>query len=247
MREKLFRTGYVLSSILFGVLAALFIVILVMAISGNPAYMIIKNGLYTLKPGNYLGLTIGFAAYGIFMLFLMIPRIRHNLNWTMKFTHELTHTLISMLFLGKIKEFVVKDRECYVNYQSGPFGYVPITLSPYCIPIYTVMIFPFRFTGEGSYMIYFDVLIAFTYAFHIHSFIRQTRFTQRDIQNCGKLRSVLFITWIHLTTLSIIMAIPRGGVLNAFHRIFWKYPVAILTDPQWVLEYIMHPTRYPLF
>ena len=28
----------------------------------------------------------------------------------MKFTHELTHTLMALLFFGKIHEFVVKDR-----------------------------------------------------------------------------------------------------------------------------------------
>ena len=143
-------------------------------------------GMAWKETGNYVGLFAGFGAYVVFLLVMLIPRLRHNLDWLMKFTHELTHTLVALLFFGKIREFVVRDRECYVSYLTGPVGYVPITLSPYCIPIYTFMLFPFRFAGDSHYMIVFDFLIAFSYAFHIHSFIKQTRFTQPDIDNCGK-------------------------------------------------------------
>lgn len=101
------------------------------------------------------------------------------------------------------------------------------------------MIFPFRFAGDSHYMIIFDALIAFTYAFHMHSFIRQTRFTQSDIQNCGLARSASFLTFIHLAVLSLIFAIPKGGVLKALGRVFWEYPAQILTDPSgWFHEII---------
>lgn len=38
-----------------------------------------------------------------------------NLNWAMKFTHELTHTIVALFCFAKINEFVVRNRECYVN------------------------------------------------------------------------------------------------------------------------------------
>ena len=161
----------------------------------------------------------------------------------MKFTHELTHTLMALLFFKKINEFVVKGRECYVNYKVGKhgIGYVPITLSPYCIPIYTIMIFPFRFTGDSNYMMFFDVLIAFTYAFHLHTFIKQTRFTQSDIENCGIARSVSFLAFTHLAVASLILAIPKGGVLNALARVLWEYPWQIILDPTgWANEIIKY-------
>jgi hypothetical protein len=167
--------------------------------------------------------------------------MRHNLNWFMKFTHELTHTLVAVLFFAKIREFVVKDRDCYVNYKAGPIGYVPITLSPYCIPIYTFMLFPFRFAGDSHYMIVFDALIAFSYAFHVHSFIKQTRFRQPDIENCGKARSVTFIAFVHMAVISLIMATPKGGVLKAIHRVFWEYPLQIISDPSaWLSDILMY-------
>jgi hypothetical protein len=199
--------------------------------------MMVRVGWTWWHPGNYVGLCAGFFAYGMFLFSLLIPRVRHNLNWFMKFTHELTHTLVALFFLARIKEFVVKDRDCYVSYKSGPVGYVPITLSPYCIPIYTFMLFPFRFVGDAGYMIVFDALIAFTYAFHVHSFIKQTRYSQLDIENCGKGRSTVFILFVHLAVISLILAIPKGGVLNAVQRVFWVYPAQILGNPtKWFEE-----------
>jgi hypothetical protein len=93
------------------------------------------------------------------------------------------------------------------------------------------MLFPFRFAGDSHYMIVFDALIAFSYAFHVHSFIKQTRFRQPDIENCGKARSVTFISFVHLAVISLIMATPKGGVLKAIHRVFWEYPIDIISNP----------------
>lgn len=229
MREKLERFTYGLSTGIFGLLAVLFLLVAITSLAKNLIDICVRVGWNWRHDGNYVGLFAGFAAYGLFLVSMIVPRMRHNLNWFMKFTHELTHTLVAVLFFAKIREFVVKDRDCYVNYKAGPIGYVPITLSPYCIPIYTFMLFPFRFAGDSHYMIVFDALIAFSYAFHVHSFIKQTRFRQPDIENCGKARFVTFISFVHLAVISLIMATPKGGVLKAIHRVFGEYPITILT------------------
>ena len=239
MRDKIERLAYFLSTGFFGILAVLYILVLFTSLGKNLVDICVRVRWDWMHPGNYVGLFAGFAAYVVFMIFLIIPRMRHNLNWFMKFTHELTHTLVAVLFFAKIREFVVKDRECYVNYKAGAIGYVPITLSPYCIPIYTFMLFPFRFVGDSHYMIIFDALIAFTYAFHVHAFIRQTRFTQSDIEGCGLARSTAFITFIHACVLSLICATPKGGVMKAIYRVIWEYPLDILTNPSgWFHEVI---------
>ena len=183
------------------------------------------------KQGNMIGLLCGFAAYALFMFFLISPKIRHNLNWFMHFTHELTHTLVALLFFRRIEEFLVSRRDCHVKYQKSRIGYVPITLSPYCIPIYTFMLFPFRYFGAPQYMFVFDVMIAFTYAFHIHSFIKYTRYTQSDIEGCGLVRSTAFISFIHCAVLALILSMPKGGMKLAIQRVFWEYPIQILTNP----------------
>jgi hypothetical protein len=231
MRQKLERFTYGLSTGIFGVLAVLFFLVLITSLGKNLIDMCVRVGWDWRHDGNYVGLFAGFAAYGLFLVSMIVPRMRHNLNWFMKFTHELTHTLVAVLFFAKIREFVVKDRDCYVNYKAGPIGYVPITLSPYCIPIYTFMLFPFRFAGDSHYMIVFDALIAFSYAFHVHSFIKQTRFRQPDIENCGKARSVAFISFVHMAVIALILATPKGGVLKAIYRVFWEYPIDIISNP----------------
>lgn len=231
MKEKLQRLAYSLSTGILGLLCVLFLFVLITSFAKNLIDMYVRVGWDWRHDGNYVGLFVGFIAYGLFLISMIIPRVRHNLNWFMKFTHELTHTLVAVLFFAKIREFVVRDRECYVNYQAGPVGYVPITLAPYCIPIYTFMLFPFRFAGDSHYMIIFDFLIAFSYAFHIHSFIKQTRFSQPDIEGCGLARSTTFIAFVHMCVLALIFAIPKGGVMNALYRVFWEYPMAIFTDP----------------
>ena len=243
MSDRLHKFVYIASTMLFALLAVLFLGVFITSLGKNAVDICVRVGFDWRHTGNYVGLIVGFAAYALFALVLITLRISHNLNWFMKFTHELTHTLMALLFFKTISEFVVRGRECYVNYKVGKYGlgYIPITLSPYCIPIYTIMIFPFRFAGDAHYMIIFDALIAFTYAFHLHSFIKQTRLTQSDIENCGIARSVSFLAFTNLAVASLILATPKGGVLNALSRVFWEYPIQILANPVgWAQEIIQY-------
>ena len=241
MRQRVERVYYVASTALFGCLAVLFLGVVVTSLGKNAVDMCVRIGFNWRCAGSYVGLITGFAGYALFASVLTLLRMRHNLDWFMKFTHELSHTLVALVFLCKIHEFVVKGRDCYVYHARPRIGYLPVTLAPYCIPIYTFMLFPFRFAGDDSYMIIFDVLIAFTYAFHIHSYLRQTRFTQSDIENCGKARSLAFISFVHFAVLSLILAMPKGGVLKAMTRVFWEYPVQIVSDPAgWLHEIIKY-------
>ena len=99
--------------------------------------MMVRVGWDWKHEGNYVGLIIGAGAYIIIAVLLKTLKSGHNMRWLMKFTHELTHTLVALAFFAKIHKFIVMDRECNVYYEAK-VGYVPITLSPYCIPIYTL-------------------------------------------------------------------------------------------------------------
>ena len=244
MKVRCYKLYYILSTALFALLTLLFVGVLITSLGKNAVDMCVRVGFDWRHTGNYVGLVAGFVAYGVFATTLWVLRMRHNLDWFMKFTHELTHTLVALLFGRKIYEFVVRGRECHVRIDYGKLrciSYLPITLSPYCIPIYTFMIFPFRFAGDAHYMIIFDALIAFTYAFHIHAFIKQTRFTQSDIENSGRARAVTFLAFTHLAVLSLILATPKGGVLKAIGRVFWEYPYQIITEPiSWAHEIVQY-------
>ena len=244
MGTKLNRLAYYASTAFFALLTLLFVGVFISSLEKNAVDMCLRVGLFNWRvAGNYLGLFVGFVAYIILAIVLKVLRLEHNLEWFRKFTHELTHTLVALCFFKTINEFVVRGRECYVSFKSGKLGlgYLPITLSPYCIPVYTFMLFPFRFAGDAHYMIIFDALIAFTYAFHLHSFIKQTRLTQSDIENCGIARSISFLAFTNLAVASLILATPKGGVLNALSRVFWEYPMQILANPVgWAQEIIQY-------
>ena len=79
------------------------------------------------------------------------------------------------------------------------------------------------------------------YAFHIHAFIKQTRLSQSDIENCGVAKSVAFLAFTHLAVASLILAIPKGGVLKALGRVFCEYPLQIIFHPvSWAQEIISY-------
>lgn len=225
------KYSYWITTCCWALLALLFFGVLLKSFGHDAVDMWVNFKTERGKQGNMIGLLCGFAAYALFMFFLISPKIRHNLNWFMHFTHELTHTFVALLFFRRIEEFLVSRRDCHVKYQKSRIGYVPITLSPYCIPIYTFMIFPFRYFGAPQYMFVFDLMIAFTYAFHIHSFIKYTRYTQSDIEGCGLVRSTAFISFIHCAVLALILSMPKGGMKLAIQRVFWEYPIQILTNP----------------
>ena len=231
MKRKFGEYSYWVSTCILALMALLFFGVLLKSFGFDAVDMWVNFGTQKSKEGNMIGLLCGFAAYACFLLFLLVPKFKHNLNWFMHFTHELTHTLVALLFLRRIEEFVVSRRTCHVYYQKSRIWRVPITLSPYCIPIYTFMLFLFRFFGASEYMFAFDVLIAFTYAFHVHSFIRQTRFTQSDIEGCGLARSTAFISAVHCAVLALILSMPKGGMKLAIQRVFWTYPIQLITDP----------------
>ena len=69
-----------------------------------------------------------FRGFLVFFVLFLIPRVRSNVHWLMKFSHEFTHLLFALLFFRKINRFKVDDSDSYVSYSSGWFGYHAITL-----------------------------------------------------------------------------------------------------------------------
>lgn len=172
-------------------------------------------------------LAVGFAA---FFVFYLIPRVRHNTRWMMSFTHEFTHLIFAGLFFRKIYRFNVDDKDSHVYFSNGWFGYMPITLSPYCIPIFTLVLLPWRFTtGNAVFLAAIDFLIGMTFAFHVCCWARQIRLHQTDITGPGTVRSLLFIAIFQIINVCMVVLTPSSGVQLALERVFWQFPSAVLT------------------
>ena len=217
-REVLGKAGYVLACL---VLCA----VLVIAVS-----VLIQTFRMDLRPGRLVlhkNLAIGFAAF--FILFL-VPRIRRNTRWMMSFTHEFTHLVFALLFFRKIYRFKVDSKDSHVSFSGGWYGYISITLAPYCVPLFTLALLPWRFTtGNPYFLAGIDILIGFSYAFHVCCWVKQTRLHQTDIIGPGVVRSLLVIAIFHILNLCLVFLTPSSGVELALKRVFWEFPSRFLS------------------
>ena len=218
IKKTLGVIGYVLACLILAVLVAISIGVLIETIK-----------LETISPERILlhrNLLLGFVAF--FALFL-IPRVQSNVRWLMKFSHEFTHLLFAILFFRKINRFKVDDTDSYVSYSSGWFGYHAITLSPYCVPIFTLAMLPWHFTtGTPVYLTIIDILIGFSYSFHVCAWVKQIRLSQTDIIGPGKVKSVLCIILFQIINFCLIALTPSSGVMLAIQRVFVDFPSKVI-------------------
>ena len=215
--QKTLRTaGYVISCLLFAILLVIAISVLIKTCKLETSSRARINLHYYLAAG--------FVAF--FAVFL-IPRLRNNFRWLMKFTHEFTHLVFAILFFRKINRFKVDSEDSYVSYSNGWFGYHAITLSPYCVPLITLALLPWRFTtGTATplFLAAIDAFIGFTYAFHICCWVKQTRLHQTDITGPGVILSLLTIATVHILNFCLVVLTPSSGVVLAIQRVFWDFP-----------------------
>lgn len=168
---------------------------------------------------------LGYGFVGFFILFL-IPNQRQNTKWLMSFMHEFIHMVFAILFFRKVHRFHVDNRDCHVVYDSGPIGYTLITLAPYFFPLLCLILLPWRYTtGDTAFLNIIDVLLGFTYAFHLCCWVSQTRLNQTDILGPGILRSLLIITFFQIAVFCLIFMTPSSGVMLALERVFVEYPM----------------------
>ena len=219
IKKTLGVIGYVLACLILAVLVAISIGVLIETIK-----------LETISPERiflHRNLLLGFVAF--FALFL-IPHIQSNVRWLMKFSHEFTHLLFAILFFRKINRFKVDDTDSYVSYSSGWFGYHAITLSPYCVPIFTLAMLPWHFTtGTPVYLTIIDILIGFSYSFHVCTWVKQIRLSQTDIIGPGKVKSVLCIILFQIINFCLIALTPSSGVMLAIQRVFVDFPSKVIS------------------
>ena len=221
IRRTLHAAGYVISCLILAALLAISSAVLVHTFRLDFSS---QGRIYLHK-----FLAIGFAS---FFAVPIIPRLRNNFRWLMKFTHEFTHLLFAILFFRKINRFKVDSEDSYVSYSNGWFGYHAITLSPYCVPVFILMLLPWRFTTATAtplFLAAIDAVIGFTYAFHICCWARQIRLSQTDIIGPGILKSILCICLFQTINLCLVLLTPSSGVVLAIQRVFWDFPSEFVT------------------
>ena len=220
LKEILGKVGYVLACIVLGALLVIAIAVLVKTFNMETR-SVARIRLHR-------NLAIGFASF--FVLFL-IPRVRNNTRWMMSFTHEFTHLIFALLFFRKIHRFKVDDKDSHVSFSGGWYGYIPIALAPYCVPIFTLALLPWRFTtGNAVFLTVIDLLIGFSYAFHVCCWVKQIRLHQTDIIGPGVVRSLLVIAVFQILNFCLVVLTPSSGVVLAIKRVFALFPSEFISQ-----------------
>ena len=160
---------------------------------------------------------------GGYFVISRLPFIRKNIEWMQTFSHELTHTIVGLLFFHKIYSFKVEEGTGMITHAGRRLGGIFIDLSPYCLPIFTYILLLFRLMGAPSMMYLFDIFTGITWAFHISCFWSQTGLYQTDIQGQGYVRAFMFIVagWLFNTSI-VLLSIPHG-IGKAFSTLFMQY------------------------
>lgn len=161
-------------------------------------------------------------------LIISILIIRY-FRWFTTFDHEFTHALMALLFLRKIKRFVVSSRNGgYVEYSGGfggEFGNLIITAAPYFLPTFSIIAILFLPMVGPQTLFYYTIFIGFTLIYHIMSSVEEIiinwdkqQFTdvrgessETDIGKMGYIAAILSITGFTLFCYGFIFCMIRYG------------------------------------
>lgn len=164
-----------------------------------------------------------FIGAGAYLVIRLLPFVRKNEEWMQVFSHELSHTVVGLLFFRRIHSFQAGDGEGEVQHSGMDVGRTFISLAPYCIPVFTFAFLLLRIIGAWKSLYIFDLLIGFTLAFHLLCFLKQTRLYQTDIRGVGYIKAFLFIACTLLFNLTIVILSIRMGIVKATVSLFTNY------------------------
>lgn len=155
-----------------------------------------------------------------FVVFLVGKRfLKENLLWFETFTHELAHTIVSILLFRKIHSFKANGDNGLIMTSGNEKTLVFVDLAPYCLPIYTYLLLAFRAISTNQFLWYLDIIIGITIAFHVGCFIKQTGGYQPDINKRPLYFSYTYIATALLFNLCVVL-VSYWSTKNVFTA-FW--------------------------
>lgn len=158
---------------------------------------------------------------GILLFAVIRHFLKNNITWLETFSHELTHIVVAFLFFRKVHSFHA-DENSGVVYTSGKsnLGLVPMSLAPYCFPLFTYILLSVRCLMNSHGLWIYDILIGMTISFHFYCFKNQISRYQTDINQFPLLFSFLYIiTSLLVNTCIVLVAFfPNYNVYSSFGR-----------------------------
>ena len=180
----------------------------------------------------YRWFILGMIAYTSFMG-ITNAFFNQNLKFFRTFTHELTHTIFTILSLKRVRAFQATSHQGGEIHVVGG-GNMLILLSPYCIPIFTIALLLLRPLFQAQFSPYLEFIIGLSYLFHLHTNWIQTGRRQTDITKYPLLTSYSFIWLFHFLVVGIVFLSFQEG-LSAF----WEFPKVIFEHIKLLVSFIL--------
>ena len=158
---------------------------------------------------------------GIVIYALARGLLRKNLNWLEVFSHELTHTVVSIMLLRKVHSFRAGDRDGEVSTSGASSTHIFVTLAPYCLPIFTYFFLFLRPLIKTDGLWIYDIFLGVTIAFHAICFKTQTGRFQPDIQRFPLPFSYLYIFTALLFNINTIL-VSYWSSKNVFTALWYS-------------------------
>ena len=166
--------------------------------------------------------------------FVLLSRIfNRNLKWFATFSHELTHTVVSILMLREIHSFQAGRGSGEIYTSGNRNTLVFVDLAPYCLPIFTYLLLAIRMMMSKDMLMFYDILIGLSIGFHAYCFKSQTSIYQTDINKRPLYFSYTYIFTALLFNICVIIVAYWNGknVFTAFWYVLtqmWKVLTSIL-------------------
>ncbi len=182
----------------------------------------ILNKIFFPKYGSWIGnlQLYQWSVVGMVLFFLGERFLKENLQWFETFTHELTHTLIAILFFRKIHSFEAKNDSGLIMSSGNDKTLVFVDLAPYCLPIYTYILLAIRSICYSPFLWCIDIIIGLSFAFHISTFKKQIGNYQTDINKRPLYFSYTYIITALLFNLCVVI-VSYWSTKNLFTAIWY--------------------------
>lgn len=143
------------------------------------------------------------------------------------FSHELNHAVVSLMCFKKVHAFHVEHDHGVIRHTGGGrFSTVPITMAPYCLPLFSYALLIVRSVMLPEFYWIADLLIGITVGFYISVFKHQIGPHQPDITDY---RHRVFPYWFIFTfivfnaNIIIYSLLPGKNLFLAFADTFVNY------------------------
>ena len=185
------------------------------------------------KTAEFWYFTIGFVGWGVAFAGLMKYRIRWMI-WLYVAGHELTHAFFVMVCRGNVADVHISADGGHILTNRNNFL---ISLSPYFVPFYTVLVIagwgladwltdvPFTQTAVHA----FFAIIGVTWAFHLTFTVWMIAREQPDVDQNGRIFSVVLILWINTLIISALL-IAASPVTWSEFLAAWSVNFSSLAD-----------------